>query len=205
MTKNQPDLELAPLDNEDSSQQYVWDLFVRVFHWSLVVAFTVAFYYSESEWDRLIHVYAGYAVGVLLLSRIAWGFMKTGYASFRAFPLNPVHALQYVQRLFQGRSRRFIGHNPAGSVVIYSMLFFGIATVVSGFLVYNDGWLIDDPGYLKDVHYYASWGWLFLVITHIFGVIMESILHQDNLIKAMITGCKRRSRKTEKSFNQKNR
>jgi cytochrome b len=50
----------------------------------------------------------------------------------------------------------------------------------------------------------VSWGWLFLVVIHIFGVVTESIVHQDNLIKAMITGCKRRSRKTEKSFNQKN-
>ncbi len=204
MTKDQPDLDNRFQDEENSSQQYVWDLFVRVFHWSLVVAFSVAFYYRESEWDRLIHVYAGYVVAALLLSRIVWGFMKTGYASFRAFPLNPLHAVRYVWRLFQGRSKRFIGHNPAGSVVIYSMLFFGLTTVISGFLLYNDGWLIDDPGYFKELHYYVSWGWLFLVVIHIFGVVTESIVHQDNLIKAMITGCKRRSRKTEKSFNQKN-
>lgn len=185
---------------EDSSQKYVWDAFVRIFHWSLVAAFSVAFYYRESEWDRLIHVYAGYTVAGLLLARIIWGFMKTGYASFRAFPLNPFHAVKYLWLTIQGRSRRFIGHNPAGSVVIYAMLFCGLTTVISGYMVYNEGWLIDDPGYIKSLHHYVSWAWLILVILHILAVIIESILHRDNLIWAMITGCKRRSTRIEKSY-----
>jgi cytochrome b len=83
------------------------------------------------------------------------------------------------------------------------MLFCGITTVVSGFLVYNDGWLIDDPGYIKSLHYYVSWLWLFLVVMHIIAVITESILHKDNLIRAMITGCKRSSTKLEKSYWKK--
>lgn len=185
---------------EDLSEKYVWDLFVRIFHWSLVVAFSVAFYYRESEWDRLIHVNAGYVVAGLLLARIIWGFMKTRYASFHAFPLNPIHAAKYLWRFLHGRGRRFIGHNPAGSVIIYTMLFCGLTTVVSGYLVYNDGWLFDDSGYLASLHYYSSWAWMILVVIHVIGVIAESILHRDNLIKAMITGCKRSSRRTEKSY-----
>jgi cytochrome b len=185
---------------EELPEKYVWDLFVRVFHWSLVIAFSVAFYYSESEWDRLIHVNAGYVVAGLLGARITWGFMKTRYASFHAFPLNPIHAVKYLWQLFHGRGRRFLGHNPAGSVVIYIMLFCGITTVVSGYLVYNEGWLVDDASILKDLHFYTSWAWMILVVIHVLGVITESILHKDNLIKAMITGCKRSSRRTEKSY-----
>ncbi|PKO25520.1 MAG: hypothetical protein CVU35_03700 [Betaproteobacteria bacterium HGW-Betaproteobacteria-8] len=185
---------------EDPPQKYVWDAFVRIFHWSLVVAFSVAFYYRESEWDRLIHVYAGYTVAGLIAARIVWGFMKTGYASFRAFPLNPLLAIRYLWLTLQGRSRRYIGHNPAGSVVIYIMLFCGITTVISGYLVYNEGWLIDDPGYIKSLHHYISWTWLFLIVLHVIAVITESILHKDNLIWAMITGCKRSSTRLEKSY-----
>ena len=165
-----------------------------------MVAFSVAFYYRESEWDRLIHVYAGYTVAGLLLARIIWGCMKTRYASFHAFPLHPLGALKYLWSFLHGRARRFLGHNPAGSVIIYAMLFCGLATVISGYLVYNDGWLIEDPGYLKSLHYYSSWSWLVLVGIHIVGVITESILHQDNLIKAMITGTKRSSKPDEKSY-----
>lgn len=186
--------------SEQLPEKYVWDLFVRIFHWSLVIAFAVAFYYRESEWDRLIHVNAGYVVAGLLLARIIWGLMKTRYASFHAFPLNPVHAAKYLWQLLHGRGRRFLGHNPAGSLVIYIMLFCGGITVISGYLLYSQGWKLDNPELLEGLHYYSSWAWMILVIVHVLGVITESIVNKDNLIKAMITGCKRSSRRTEKSY-----
>lgn len=178
-------------------QIYVWDLFVRVFHWALVVAFAVAFYTHASEWERMIHVRAGYVAGALMLARIGWGFMKTGYANFHNFPPNPINAAKYVWQTLQGSAKRFIGHNPAGSIIIYAMLACGLTTIGSGWLVFNEGWLIDQPELLQDIHFYASWGWLGLVIIHVTGVVAESILHDDNLIRAMITGCKRTSRKSE--------
>lgn len=183
--------------------QYVWDPFVRIFHWSLVIAFIVAFYTHASEWDRLIHVRAGYVAGGLLLARIVWGLMKTGYASFDSFPLNLIHAVRHIYLVLKGNAKRYIGHNPAGSLVIYAMLATGLTAVGSGWLVYNDGWLIDQPDFLRALHQYSTWGWLTLVIMHVLGVITESILHKDNLILAMITGCKRVSRKGERQARQK--
>ncbi len=172
------------------STKYVWDPLVRVFHWSLVIAFSVAFYTHASEWNRLIHVRAGYIAGFLLLARIVWGLMKTGYASFKKFPLNPVWAVKYGDRLLHGHAKRYIGHNPAGALIIYAMLALGLIAVGSGWLVYNEGWLIDQPEFLQAVHHYSTWGWLILVAVHVLGVIAESILHKDNLILAMITGRK---------------
>lgn len=177
--------------------QYVWDLFVRIFHWSLVIAFTVAFLTHDSEWYRVTHSNAGYVAGALLLARIGWGFMKTGYANFDTFPLHPIEAIQYVWLILHGHAKRFIGHNPAGSIVIYAMLATGLITVGSGFLVYNEGWLLDQPEVLQAVHYYAAWSWLGLVIIHVGGVVTESALHHDNLISAMFTGFKRNSTENE--------
>lgn len=177
---------------------YVWDPFVRIFHWSLVGAFIVAFLTYGSEWRRVLHADAGYVAGALILARIGWGCMKTGYASFESFPLHPIQAAQYVWQILHGHAKRFIGHNPAGSMVIYALLALGLLTVGSGVLVYNDGWLIDEPEMLQTIHAYASWSWLGLVIVHVGGVITESILHHDNLIFAMFTGFKRRSRKGER-------
>jgi cytochrome b len=189
--------------SKEEPMQYVWDPFVRIFHWSLVVAFAVAFYTHASEWNRLIHVRAGYTVALLLAARIVWGLMKSGYASFESFPFDLKLASKHTFRVLKGNAKRYIGHNPAGSLVIYLMLAFGLTAVSSGWLVYNEGWLFNQPELFQTLHEYSTWGWLILVIMHISGVIAESILHKDNLILAMITGCKRVSRKDEKQVNIK--
>ena len=177
--------------------RYVWDPFVRIFHWSLVVAFAVAFLTHDSEWQRLTHVNAGYTAGVLILARIVWGFMKTGYASFHSFPFNPFHAARYVWQILTGSAKPFIGHNPAGSFIIYALLGAGLLTIISGYLVYNDGWLIDNAEVLQNIHFYSSWSWLGLVAIHVLGVVMESILHHDNLVSSMITGVKHHTENTQ--------
>ncbi len=173
--------------------RYVWDPIVRICHWTLVISFSVAFLTHNSEWQRLTDVNAGYIAATVILIRVIWGFLNTGYAKFESFPPDPERALRYTFKIFKGRARPFVGHNPAGSLVIYLMLGTGIMTVVSGFLVYNDGWLINDPGYLQDLHFFAAWAWLILIASHVTGVITESILHKENLILAMITGIKRDS------------
>lgn len=170
--------------------RYVWDPFVRIFHWSLVIAFGIAFYTHASEWDRITHTKAGYVAGGLIVSRIFWGFLCTGYAKFKSFPPNPEGAVRYAWKTLQGRSKPFVGHNPAGSLVIYLLLALGLITVISGFLVFNDGWLFNAPDLLHAIHFYGAWTWLGLVCLHVLGVITESIVHKDNLIIAMFTGVK---------------
>ncbi|HAF00023.1 MAG TPA: hypothetical protein DCO68_00880 [Methylophilaceae bacterium] len=171
--------------------QYVWDPFIRIFHWSLVIAFGVAFYTHNSEWDRLLHANAGYVAGGLIVARIIWGVVATGYANFHTFPLNPIWAAKYFYRVLRGNAKHYIGHNPTGALIIYAMLATGILAVGSGCIVYNNGWIFEDPEFVEALHHYATWGWLWLVGLHVSGVIFESIMHHDNLIWAMITGCKR--------------
>lgn len=174
-------------------QRYIWDPFVRIFHWSLAIAFAVAFYYHTSEWDRMLHVQAGYIAGALIVFRIIWGTLATGYANFKTFPPNFVWAAKYLYKLIKGNAKHYVGHNPTGAIVIYAMLIIGLIAVGSGILVFEDGWILSDAysSTYKSIHHYATWGWLILVVLHVIGVITESILHRDNLILAMITGCKR--------------
>lgn len=53
---------------EPTPQVHVWDPFVRLFHWSLVAGFTIAYF---TEGDLLtVHVWAGYVVGLLIVARV---------------------------------------------------------------------------------------------------------------------------------------
>jgi cytochrome b len=174
-------------------QRYIWDPFVRIFHWSLAIAFAVAFYTHASEWDRMLHVDAGYVAGLLIISRIIWGTVATGYANFKTFPPNFIKAAKYFYSVVKGNAKHYVGHNPTGALVIYAMLGIGLIAVTSGIMVFENGWIFSAT-YIdayKSIHHYATWGWLILVGLHVAGVITESILHRDNLILAMITGCKR--------------
>jgi cytochrome b len=58
----------------------VWDAFVRVFHWSLVASFAVA-WLSGEDWKSL-HIWAGYAAAALIALRLVWGLIGTHYARF---------------------------------------------------------------------------------------------------------------------------
>lgn len=171
---------------------YIWSVYVRVSHWLLVAAFAVAWQTGGSLWQADTHAMAGYAAGMLMLGRIVWGTVARGYCSFSRFPFRPRAGLRYLVALLGGHARRFIGHNPAGSLAIYGMLGLGLLTVATGLLVFNDGYL---PGGLPDFsgpHHALAWSWLALVMLHVLGVAVESVAHHENLVASMITGCKPR-------------
>jgi cytochrome b len=164
----------------------VWDLPVRVFHWSLAISFAVAYTVAESESLRGLHTMLGYTVLGLVVFRLLWGFVGTRYARFSSFAYSPGAALGYLKNLFRGSGPQYIGHNPAGSWAVYLMLVLALATGVSGYLTLNE---IGGEAF-EEVHELAANAWLAVVIVHVLGVIASSIAHRENLARAMVTGWK---------------
>ena len=78
---------------EPMGEVRVWDIFVRVFHWTLVVIFLVA-YLTGDDLMRA-HVWAGYLVGVLVVLRIFWGFVGSRHARFTNFVYRPRKIVRY--------------------------------------------------------------------------------------------------------------
>jgi cytochrome b len=206
----------------------VWDPVVRLFHWSLVIGFTVAYLSGEDE--SALHINAGYVVLGLILFRLVWGFVGTKHARFADFIYRPSTVIDYTRDLLARRPQHYYGHNPLGGLMVIALLLGLLGTSVSGLALYavkeNAGPLAgivvantapsadfllrtaqaDEDRHegekhragtesaaeetWEEVHEVLANFTLTLVFLHIAGVILGSIVHRENLVRAMITGRK---------------
>ena len=169
-----------------SQRILVWDIPTRVFHWSLAASFAVSYLTSESERLAAIHVASGYTLLGLIAFRLVWGFVGSRYARFAEFVRGPAAVIDYAKSLLAGRPQHFVGHNPAGAVAIVLLLGLGLAAGISGWAMYND----IGGEWLEEVHEFCANTMLAVVVIHVLGVIASSLLHKENLVRAMVTGRK---------------
>ncbi len=180
----------------------VWDPLVRIFHWSLVAGFATAFLVED---DLLaVHVWSGYLVLTLIAVRLLWGLIGPRYARFSDFVRGPRQVRDYLAAVLRGRAPRYLGHNPAGGAMVVALMLAVAATGVSGLALFGAqelsgplaplmselprGW-----GHtLEDVHEVLANSTLALIVAHIAGVLFSSLAHRENLVRAMLTGTKRK-------------
>ncbi len=175
----------------------VWDPLVRIFHWSLVTLFVIA-WATGDELDR-IHEIAGYIIIGLLVFRVFWGFVGPRHARFSDFVKPPSTIRAYVRDLLHGRARRYLGHNPAGGAMIVALLVMLGVISLTGYLMTTDAfWGIE---WVEEAHEAAVNLTLGLIALHIGGVIVGSLMHGENLVRAMITGRKRAPEAGERTLN----
>jgi cytochrome b len=187
-----------------------WDPFVRISHWVAVTAFLTA-YLTGGE-PRVVHTLAGYTLASYVVLRVVWGFVGPPRARFAGFVRSPLRAARYLVDLLRGRAQRYVGHSPAGGVMIVLLLLALAATTGAGMTLYalHDGagplagivasaspvpGGAEDPRveFWEETHELLANLTLLLVLLHTAGVIAASIAHRENLVRAMITGRKRRS------------
>jgi cytochrome b len=181
----------------------VWDPLVRIFHWSLVAGFFLAYLTEDDLLD--LHVWAGYIVLSLVGVRVLWGIVGTKYARFTDFVYSPQTIKQFILDTFRLRAPRYLGHNPAAGAMIIIMLVFLLLTALSGLAVYATE---EGAGPLASILAATGEFWsevfeethellanftILLIAIHIVGVLMESLIHRENLISAMWHGYKRKT------------
>ena len=165
----------------------VWDLLVRILHWSLVAAVVGAWLTRDGEDPR--HVQLGYAALSIVAIRIVWGFVGSRYARFTDFVHSPRATAAYLKDVALHREPRHTGHNPLGGWMIMVLLATIAGICITGWLYTTDAfwgvaWVGETHEVLTDIL-------IALVALHILGVIFTSIRQRENLVMAMITGKKK--------------
>lgn len=183
-----------------NTQIKVWDLPVRLFHWSLATLFILA-YAIEDHWLSL-HTLAGYTIAGLVLFRLVWGFVGSRYARFGDFVKSPGEVMHYLGDIKSGRAGRYLGHNPAGGAMIIALLLSLVFTIASGLIIYGGaefagplagvvaGWPESRIEMFEEVHEFFANFTLLLVLLHVAGVVLASFQHGENLVRSMFTGKK---------------
>ena len=175
----------------------VWDPLIRIFHWSLVLFFFVAFASEDSE---SLHYWSGYIVAILIGFRLIWGLLGTRHARFVNFVKSPSTMLRYAKSMLSLRVSHYQGHNPLAAAMVVTLLFNIAMISLTGMLLIADqglgplaGTFIAPLGgeWLEDIHEFFAEFTLLLIGVHVIGVLMSSLLESENLVKAMITGRKR--------------
>ncbi|MCC8966748.1 cytochrome b/b6 domain-containing protein [Bradyrhizobium sp. Pear76] len=178
-------MEAAPGARGATNVQ-VWDLPLRLWHWALAILVLVA-WVTPNVFDRL-HRLAGYAVIALLAFRLIWGFAGTRYARFGKLGVRLRAAPRYIWNLRRGITGRYIGLNPAGTVMLVALLLLLAVSAITGAMEVTVTFF--GVWWVEDTHAYASDAVIILVALHVLGVIVVGLLQRQNLVRAMFTGRK---------------
>ncbi len=177
----------------------VWDLPTRLFHWTLVALLITQWLTAEASSTMDWHVRGGYAVLMLVLFRLIWGFVGSDTARFRDFVRGPGAALEYARSLLRGETPHYLGHNPLGAWSIIALLLLLLIQAGTG-LFANDDIMTEGPLYawvskgtsdwLTTIHK-LNFNLLLLVIAvHLSAVLFYLLVKGENLIHPMLSGCK---------------
>lgn len=174
---------------------HVWDLPLRLFHWSLVVAVTAAYVTAKigGSWIDW-HGRIGALILALLVFRIVWGFVGSTHARFVTFFPTYTRLTAYLRGRWQG-----IGHNPLGALSVFALLAVMTAQVLTG-LFANDDIGFEGPLYplvdkslsdrLTGFHSQSFNALLALLVLHVVAIVFYRWVKKTNLVRPMLTGKK---------------
>ncbi len=179
----------------------VWDAPVRAFHWLLLALVGFSWWTGEqgSDWMEY-HEWSGYAILVLVVFRIVWGFVGSDTARFADFVRGPSATYAYFRSVLERRPKAYLGHNPLGGWMIVSLLSILLVQAVTGLFGNDDSayeaplshWLAHGTSSLiTTVHAYNFDLLLGLIGLHVAAVATHQVLRHDDMITAMFTGVKR--------------
>lgn len=178
---------MKTLANPESSRP-VWDLFVRIFHWTLVVCVLSNLFVLDD--GETIHQWTGYLASALVVARVVWGFVGSRYARFSAFFPTPARLARHVRGLLAGHTEFEWGHNPLGALMMMALMGLVLALGVTGWMQGLDAYWGEE--WLQDLHENIGDTLMVLVGLHAAAALIMGRIERTRLLKAMVTGTKER-------------
>ena len=184
--------------NEPLRAVYVWDLPVRLFHWSLVALVILSWGSRELDYMEA-HRWSGYAILTLVVFRVGWGFAGTRHARFADFVRTPRAMRAYMANILAGAKAQHLGHNPAGGWSVMAILACLLVQAVTGLFV-TDEVLFDGPFFravseetahrLKQLHGINFNILLLLIGLHLAAITFYRFVKREDLVRPMLSGFK---------------
>ncbi len=185
---------------------YVWDLPLRIFHWSLVLCVLGSIITGSLGGNSFIwHFRFGYGVIGLLAFRMVWGFVGTKYSRFSSFPPSPGKAIAYLKgeptadQATGQKPALPLGHNPLGAFSVYAILLALIFQVSTG-LFANDAIMWEGPlrnyvsndtsDLLTSLHKINRIILFVLIGLHLGAMAFYTWVKKEPLVAAMVSGYK---------------
>jgi cytochrome b len=166
----------------------IWDLPTRLFHWLLssgfIVAAAISLLLGEDSPLFPYHAIIGLIIALMVCLRVIWGVVGTRYARFGTFVFGPGAVIEYMKSTIARGGTRYIGHNPGSALAIFALLALVLALAVTGVMMGqgNEG--------VEDIHEILAWVAVGVVVVHVLGVALHTILHRENITASMIHGKK---------------
>lgn len=181
----------------------VWDLPIRLFHWTLVAL--IAFSWWSAENNRIeLHIWSGLGVLSLLIFRILWGIFGSSTACFATFLRGPAAVAAYLRA---PRDWSGIGHTPLGALSVVALLGMIFVQVALGLVISDEDGLYSGPlsslvrfdtaEKARDWHELLFNGLLALVAMHVAAILVYRLAWGKRLTSAMVSGRTKATADTE--------
>lgn len=177
----------------------VWDVWTRLFHWSLAAAIVFQIYSGRSgelffDWHR----YVGEFVLTLIVFRLCWGLVGSSNIRLARLLASPLAVVHHLRDLLRRRNSPERGHNAAGSWAVLMMLALIGVQAGTGLFIADEDELLEGALYgsvntglgelFLRVHKINSDLILILVVVHIAMIFVYLLYAGQNLVRPMITG-----------------
>ncbi len=194
-------VESVPAEGSLSAKQRVWDLPLRLFHWSLVLLVTFSLYtginggFKEMDY----HMMSGYGILTLVVFRVIWGLVGSTHSRFRSF-LRLSELIPYTRQLLNREQASITGHNPLGALSTIAMLLV-LATQATTGLFANDDIFLEGPlvhlvddatsDRLTTIHHFCAKALYLLIGLHLAAILCHELYLRHRLVLPMISGYKK--------------